>query len=336
MPILTTRGAGSAKGFGFGGGAAFLICATGGTVTESGDYKIHTFTGPGTFSVSKIQPTSPGVVDYLVVAGGGAPGGSGACSTAGGSGAGGYRESKQPTAPWTASPLASATGITATVTSYPITVGGGGTGVPQCASGNGVNGSDSIFSTITSTGGGAAISDSSPESAGNPGGSGGGATTGPATISGGSGNTPPTSPPQGNKGGDARNATSYRSNAGGGGAGSAGPNQFISRTGSNGGPGGDGVGTQIAPASGVPGPSPSLKYFAGGGGGGSDNRLSPGVTGGVGGIGGGGNGAGDNQPVSNGGTNTGGGGGGGSAYSTQPLATGNGGSGIVVIRYKYK
>src|SRR5210317_1110843 len=54
-------------------GAEF-ISATGGTVTESGDYKIHTFTGDGCFVVSTLGngPTvpvgGPNAVDYLVVA----------------------------------------------------------------------------------------------------------------------------------------------------------------------------------------------------------------------------------------------------------------------------
>ena len=39
-------------GFGAGGSVAAFVTATGGTVTESGDFKIHTFTGPGTFCVS--------------------------------------------------------------------------------------------------------------------------------------------------------------------------------------------------------------------------------------------------------------------------------------------
>ena len=44
MPLLGTRGAGSGRGFGQTGGPnAKFIEATGGTVTESGDYKIHTF-----------------------------------------------------------------------------------------------------------------------------------------------------------------------------------------------------------------------------------------------------------------------------------------------------
>src|SRR6056300_960041 len=58
-------------------GAEF-IAATGGTVTESSDYKIHTFTGDGCFVVASIgNPAGGGsAVDYLVVAGGGGGGGS--------------------------------------------------------------------------------------------------------------------------------------------------------------------------------------------------------------------------------------------------------------------
>jgi hypothetical protein len=50
------------------------ITATGGTITCCGDYKIHTFTSDGTFSVSAGTPPLA-VVDYLVVAGGGSGGG---------------------------------------------------------------------------------------------------------------------------------------------------------------------------------------------------------------------------------------------------------------------
>src|SRR6056300_1355561 len=56
---------------------ATFISATGGTVTESGDYKIHTFTGDGCFVVSTLgdglsnPQGGPNFVDYLVVAGGG-------------------------------------------------------------------------------------------------------------------------------------------------------------------------------------------------------------------------------------------------------------------------
>ena len=59
--------------------------ATGGTVSTTGDFKIHKFTGDGCFAVSQIGTgTGPAKVDYLVVAGGGGSGGGG-----GGTGGGG-------------------------------------------------------------------------------------------------------------------------------------------------------------------------------------------------------------------------------------------------------
>jgi hypothetical protein len=51
-----------------------FIGATGGAITESGNCKIHTFTGPGTFSVSRIATCCAAVnnlVSYVVIAGGG-------------------------------------------------------------------------------------------------------------------------------------------------------------------------------------------------------------------------------------------------------------------------
>src|SRR5210317_550138 len=97
-----------------------FVAATGGTVTTSGDFKIHTFTGDGCFVVS----SAGAAVDYVVVAGGG-----GAGAGSGGAGAGGYREAKTGlNGTYTASPLATPTGITVTAQTYPITVGGGGTG----------------------------------------------------------------------------------------------------------------------------------------------------------------------------------------------------------------
>src|SRR5210317_596066 len=86
------------------------ISATGGTVTTSGDYKIHTFTGDGCFVVSQGNLGPGTAADYLVVAGGAG----GGRTHAGGGGAGGLRESKQSGAPWTASPLATPTGVTVT------------------------------------------------------------------------------------------------------------------------------------------------------------------------------------------------------------------------------
>ncbi|MCQ6468270.1 hypothetical protein NPN14_23885, partial [Vibrio parahaemolyticus] len=71
------------------------------TETTCGNFKIHTFTGPGTFTVTGAgvpgmpAPTSSTTVDYLVVAGGGGGAGGTAynCGSVGGGGAGGYRES---------------------------------------------------------------------------------------------------------------------------------------------------------------------------------------------------------------------------------------------------
>ena len=49
-----------------GGDALVVMAATGGTVTTDGDYKVHTFTSSGTFTV-----TTGGPMEYLVIAGGG-------------------------------------------------------------------------------------------------------------------------------------------------------------------------------------------------------------------------------------------------------------------------
>ena len=135
-----------------------FIEATGGTITECGDFKIHTFTGPGTFEVTRLSPTpANNTVGYQVVAGGGAGGAalSGAGAGGGGGGAGGFREGRNvPVDNFTASPLvanAPTNAVTVTATSFPITVGAGGAGT--AAPSKGSNGSNSSFSTITSTGG---------------------------------------------------------------------------------------------------------------------------------------------------------------------------------------
>src|SRR6056300_669327 len=73
---------------------AEYVVATGGTVTTSGDFKIHSFTGDGCFVVScGGNPVGNDKVDYLVVAGGG---GGGPGNGTGGGGAGGFRESYTP------------------------------------------------------------------------------------------------------------------------------------------------------------------------------------------------------------------------------------------------
>jgi len=294
------------------------IVATGGTVTTSGDFKIHTFTGDGCFVVSQAGSGDIGnTVDYLVIAGGG----SGGNYYGGGGGAGGFRESKDTTinSPHTASPLAATTGLSITATTYPVTVGAGASPATACTVAFGNQGSNSIFSTITSTGGGGGGRSSST---GLPGGSGGGNAY--STGANNTGNTPPVSPPQGNNGGLGNSGPSYNA-GGGGGAGAVGGNAG-SPTG-NAGNGGNGLATSITGSS---------VTRAGGGGGGYGEDGAP-FIGGTGGSGGGGNGA--SQPVSGSGSagsaNTGSGGGGSRGYNT-PYVGGAGGKGIVVIRYKYQ
>ena len=109
-----------------------FVAATGGSITTAGDFKIHTFTGPGTFCVSCAGSASgSNSVDYLVVAGGG--GGGTGCSHGAGGGAGGFRESHSTPVSgcYTASPLATPTALPVSVQGYPITVGGGGAGAPN-------------------------------------------------------------------------------------------------------------------------------------------------------------------------------------------------------------
>ena len=285
-------------------GSDFIV-ATGGTITCSGNFKIHKFTGPGTFEITSGGGPAA-VVDYVVVAGGGG----GSRSQSGGGGAGGYRESPGAATCYTASPLGAAPATTIPFipgpASVPITVGAGGTSPPGgCAT----DGNDSIFSTITSTGGGVGGSPSIPASGG-PGGSGGGGSRHCATNTAGTGNSPPTSPAQGTSG-----ATGDPNGAGGGGgatvAGASSPPKI----------GGTGT-TSCITASPV--------AYAGGGGGGNAPPSPNGSPCGTGGSGG----PPPHSPASAGVANTGAGGGGGG--DAPPGLGGAGGSGIVIIRYKYQ
>ena len=288
-----------------------FISATGGTVTTSGNCKIHTFTGPGTFCVSSISLNSSfNQVSYLVVAGGG---GAGECR-AGGGGAGGFREDKSPITPYTASPLEGAGTISVTATAFPITVGSGGAGSTDRAV-NGTSGSNSVFSTITSTGGGGGAGDGSFN--GSNGGSGGGAANGGTK---GSGNNPPVSPAQGFDGG-----CSAAGVAGSGGGGATAVGSDAGNSPQPGGPGGAGATTSI---SGSP-----TAYAGGGGGGGTTGNCLPA---GSGGTGGGGDGTKPGSSTGGAGTANTGGGGGGNGGAPGTGAGGAGGSGIVIIRYKYQ
>jgi hypothetical protein len=301
---------------------AAYVAATGGTITTCGNYKIHTFTGPGTFTVTNAGNfLGSNSVDYLVVAGGGGGGVNG-----GGGGAGGFRYSNStfsvPGAP--GAPLASSTALPVTATGYPITVGSGGAGAPYGSGGTGItSGSPSVFSTITSTGGGYGGNGTPVPRVASPGGSGGGSRYDSAPSFG-SGNTPPVSPSQGNNGGG---APAPESSGGGGGAMAAGSGLGPSQQRQ---PGGIGAGIPTAfGANGVP--SGGYQYYSGGGGG-ATQSTSPSLTG-NGGTGGGANSGIQEGTASSGTTNTGGGGGGGAGGFG---ISGNGGSGIVVIRYKFQ
>ena len=306
-------------------GAPNYVTATGGTILTCGDHKIHVFTADSTFCVSAGGNSSgSNTVDYLVIAGGGGGGG----DYGGGGGGGGFRGSSGTFT--CANPLiTSVAGLPVSAQAYTITVGGGGTaGAGQPGSSKGGDGGVSTFSTITSTGGGGGAMESCK--AGRPGGSGGGGSyaSGEPAANKGVGNTPPVSPPQGNPGGTGGASPGY-STGGGGGAGAAGspannsPDQW--------GIGGVGSYSKIlgsvptAPSYGTPGPVSGSRYFSEGGEGAGANP--PAATFPVGG------GGGQFPSPTGGGTNTGGGGAG--AYP-DPIAGGAGGSGIVILRYKFQ
>ena len=313
-------------------GQALFTSATGGTITTSGNFKIHTFTGDGCFVVSTLgnSPTNPlggpSNVDHLVVAGG-AGGGNGGGGGGGGGGAGGFRT----TFP---SPGCNAGSFPITATTFPITVGAGGTGAGPTTGGSG---SSSIFSTITSAGGGGGGSYNAP-AIGIAGGSGGGGGVyfTPSTFTpypGGAGNTPPTSPSQGNTGGTSAGQAipGQSGGGGGGGAGAVGSNAPGIDIAGNGGAGS---------ANSITGSSVT---YSGGGGGAACTAppafpTNPPGTAGTGGPGGGGRGGvrfGPPATVNVSGTANTGGGGGGSSGGGGCVA-GAGGKGIVVIRYKFQ
>ena len=335
-------------------GASFICASVSGsgntlaTAPDCADTKIATFTGPGSFTVNSASVNADNnIVSYMLIAGGGGGGGDGpSCSTngPGGGGAGGFRELKNPITPYTASPLdgyaTPANRVTVTAQAYAIVVGGGGNGGTQPGAATnrfGQNGSNTTALGLSAAGGGDGASGSQNN---NPnavpcasvnigvagrllaGGSGGGAgwtSLSSPKYAGGVGNTPPTTPPQGQNGG-AFSGPPGSGGSGGGGAGGVG--SVNANPGSQGGNGGAGVTSSI---------SANPVAYAGGGGGG--RWSGPGCAA-TGGTGGGGNG-GVNSPGVNGTDNLGGGGGG--AGTNDGCKTGgNGGSGIVIIRYKFQ
>jgi hypothetical protein len=293
--------------------------ATGGTVTTYSagglNYKIHTFTSSGTFVAD-----AAGVVDILMVAGGGGGGGH---ANPGGAGAGGLI-------------YISSHGVTPG--SFTITIGAGGVNTNTGTYATAVKGNDTTGIGLTAKGGGAGVVWSAANLASLNGGSSGGYGTGGSVNTGASTATQPTQSGDsgvhgfGNRGGNGTYFGNPYPGGGGGGAGAVGQN---SPGGSTAGAGGAGRTYDISGTS---------TTYAGGGGGGGWSSVS-GMAGGAGGGGrgdcalSGGTGTSsrgftNNSSIGeNGSINTGGGGGGAGRTGGQLSRGGNGGSGIVIIRY---
>jgi hypothetical protein len=281
------------------------------TFTLNG-YRVHVFTSGGTF-------TANGDIDNLDVLMVGGGGGGGSDNGAGG-GAGGliFRPNSY-----------------ITNGDYTIQIGTPGTGTPGPGTTSGKGGSTTAFG-LTAVGGGYGNNGNAGDGTSNNGGSGGGGD-GERPTTGGSGTQPTQSGDSGTYGygNDGGNGASGGDNGagGGGGAGTDGGNG----TSTLGGTGGDGlnevtVGGNVYNFATIFGTDygeiiSGQAWFAGGGAGGNDNNNGTSVAGGKGG-----GGSTANHIPDDGTTNTGGGGG-GSTYNNSFPAGGDGGSGIVIIRY---
>jgi hypothetical protein len=284
--------------------AKFRATLTGGNVSFGSNFTLRTFptVGTTTFTIADL----PLLADLLVVGGGGGAGG----GAGGAGGAGGviYRSS-----------------IILQVGSYTVTVGSGGNGSSSTTL-QGQNGGNSVFGTFIALGGGGGgctygVASTRNGLAGGSGGAGGSIGDG-TSGTGGAGQQPSSaSGGFGNAGANASYQAPCFSGAGGGGAGQVGggaPDGF------EGGRGGNGI---IVPITG------SSVYYGGGGGGGVQFTNVEGTSG-QGGLGGGGRGASGAYTAAgeNGVANTGGGGGGGGRNDNVQQA--NGGSGIIILRYR--
>ena len=277
--------------------------AIGGSISYANGYWIHTFFGSGSFI-----PFENMNVEYLVVAGGGGGG-----VAHGGGGAGGYRSSVIGEMSGGGA-LAESTLSLIASTNYSVTVGAGGSGRSAASRGLGTNGSSSTFHTIASIGGGGGgDADLAVATGGSGGGTGYILTAVPNNRT----------ANQGYSGGAGTgNIAPYYPSGGGGGASASG--QTPSSSSDNGGDGGAGI---ISSITGTP------VGRAGGGAGGNYGNVSGGVA-----ISGGGNaGTPTNKNGISGIANTGGGGGGSISSTTSSSdsgISGNGGSGVVIVRYR--
>ena len=290
-----------------------IAAPTGGTISTSGNFRIHTFNTSDNF-VTAIGMN----VEYLIIAGGGGGGGP---YYAGGGGAGGYRTNVtgQSTG---GGGVNVESAMTLTAATYPVVVGAGGasqTSSTLNTSGN--PGVDSSFNSITSVAGGYGGTGAT----GGAGGSGGGAG---GTYAGSSGSGTSN---QGFAGGGSSGTTNNYGAGGGGGAGQAGEAGVSGGAGM----GGNGVSSNIT----------GTAVTRAGGGGGATGAFADDGTDGLGGTGGGGNGgvySGTVRAPTDGAVNTGSGGGGAChitniSGSTNGAASGAysgaGGKGVVIIRY---
>lgn len=278
-----------------------LLSGVGGSTNvidvSSIDYIVHVFSQTGTTTFT--PPPGVDEVEVLVVGGGGGGGTSLAFSNAGagGGGSGGLI-------------FDNTFSVSGDVT---VTVGSGGTG--GVGAGNthefGTNGANSSFGSLVALGGGGGAGGNAQGATGGSGGGSRGTTGGvgdqPASASGGFGN----------RGGNHAGSPAGAAATGGGGAGANG--EDITGTANEvGGAGGVGLQYNITGTS---------VYYAGGGGGGAAQSLN---VGGDGGLGGGGTGGNSSVTPMAGQANTGGGGGGGN----NDVSGADGGSGIVIVRYK--
>jgi len=284
--------------------------ASGGTETTDGDFRIHTFTSTGSATFTVHSTGSVNIFEVLMVAGGGGGG-----SRAGGGGGGGgivYL----PKSYEFSFPLPQ---------DYQVTVGDGGEGAVDGVDGRGETGGDttitgSSFTTITAKGGGGGGGfPYNSDGDGGDGGSGGGGQSFSSTNIG-EGIQPDQSGDSGLFGFGHDGAPASTGGGEGGGGGGAGFAPYGSPGDASHKNGGDGIMVAI---SGTP------TYYAGGGGG----ADQCGGTAGLGGLGGGKNGAGCSSDQTPAPSNLGGGGGGGGGGYRDG---GKGGSGIVIIKYRYQ
>ena len=143
MPLISTKGGGSASTFGFFSASYSSIIATGGTITEYGIYRLHTFTGSGTFNISKVgNSDGAGTYDFFGLGAGSAGVGGQVHVVLGAGGAAGIKKGSN--------------GVSANTGSFPITIGSGGTlgAVSQVSSPSNAGNSSTFFGQTANGGNG--------------------------------------------------------------------------------------------------------------------------------------------------------------------------------------